>query len=195
MQSVAGQFPRISFLSISFLSISCTAMLPFLDKIPILCEARHLLSPKLSGKLLSITFEDSFNGIYGRWALLCLLWFPWLFHTLSMILNPPETPLSLFAFNRWESRSHHSLYIHSTMYWREVLCFSPSISAKRKHFLSFSPAVHHQLWVPALSYVQRPVTLAVFSPFPSLSSLPCIIKQHFQHLNIKIFFWKLSNWQ
>lgn len=149
MQTVVGQFPRISFLSISFLSISCTAMLPFLDKIPILCEAHHLLSPKLSGKLLSITYQDSFHCIYSRWALLCLLWFPWLFHTLSMILKPPA-PLSLFTFNRWESRSHHSLYIHSTTYWREVLCFSPSISAKRKHFFSFSPAVHHQLWVPTL---------------------------------------------
>lgn len=194
MQTVVGQFPRISFLSISFLSISCTAMLPFLDKIPILCEAHHLLSPKLSGKLLSITYQDSFHCIYSRWALLCLLWFPWLFHTLSMILRP-QAPLSLFTFNRWESRSHHSLYIHSTMYWREVLCFSPSISAKRKHFFSLSPAVHHQLWVPALSYVQRPVTLAFFSPFPSLSSLPSIIKQCFHHLKIKTFFWKLSNWQ
>lgn len=195
MQTVVGQFPRISFLSISFLSISCTAMLPFLDKIPILCEAHHLLSPKLSGKLLSVTYQDSFNGIYGRWALLCLLWFPWLFHTLSMILNPHPTPLSLFVFNRWESRSHHLLYIHSTMYWREVLCFSPSISAKRKHFFSFSPAVYHQLWVPALSYVQRPVNTCRLLSLPFTFIFTLHHKTMFPAFKYKNFFWKLSNWQ
>ena len=112
LQTVVGQFPRISFLSISFLSISCTAMLPFLDKSPILCEAHHLLSPKLSGKLLSITYQDSFNGIYGRWALLCLLWFPWLFHTLSMILKPPtNTHLCPYSLSTDEKAE---VIIHST---------------------------------------------------------------------------------
>lgn len=113
--------------------------------------------------------------------LLRLLWFPWLFHSFSMVLELPS-PGSLLTLNRGQNGRQHSLDVHSTnLPMMRTLLFSSTQLTANVSSPSLLPSTTSCITLLRLSasfMYPGAVRLPSPLPFPYLQLLPSYQPQH-----------------